>query len=114
MPENSNKPLLDRILPWTTGITIPLLIIMMSALWGMSSQMSARASENEVLKARTDTLERAVLDIKTSVSQIDTIVRSLQITQTQHNTLIETRVDYIKKEVDGLKLAVTAASRPSK
>ena len=103
MHDRRDRPVIDKILPWTAGITIPLLIVIMSALWGMSSQMSARASEAEVQKVRTDQLERAILDIKMSANQIDNTVKSLEISQTRHNTLMESKIDHIRKDVDELK-----------
>lgn len=96
---SEKRTALERYLPWTAGITIPLLIVVLSALWGVSNTMSALAVDNAVLETRTDYLERAIFDIKSSVDSISKSVSSLAITQSTHNALIEVKIDMLKSDL---------------
>lgn len=99
----SKRPLIDKVLPWVSGVTVPLLIVVLSALWGVSNTLAAQAAEKEVLKVRTDQMERAILDIKTSVGQMTSTVNEMKIHQSTHNALIELKVDTIKTDIENLR-----------
>lgn len=103
MDDLRSKPLIERMLPWISGITMPLLIVVLSALWGVSNTMSTMAAENEVLEVRMNQMERAILEIKTSANQMSGAVNEMQIQQSTHNALIELKVDTIRKELENLR-----------
>jgi hypothetical protein len=48
-------------------------------------------------------MERAILDIKTSVGQMTSTVNEMKIQQSTHNALIELKVDTIKKDLENLR-----------
>jgi hypothetical protein len=97
------KPIIEKMLPWISGVTMPLLIVVLSALWGVSNTMSTMAAENEVLKVRTNNMERAILEIKTSVNQMSSTVNEMKIQQATHSALVELKVDTIRKDIETLR-----------
>jgi hypothetical protein len=102
MPNFDNRRVIDRILPWMAGITMPLLVIALSALWGVSNQMSAYASENEVFKLRVSQNERAMLDIKSSTNEIVKAVTEMKVIQSTHNALMQAEVEHMKNDMKDL------------
>jgi uncharacterized protein YlxW (UPF0749 family) len=106
MPSDGKRPLADRILPWTAGITLPLLVVVLSALWGVSNNMSAIAAENEVLKVRASHTENAILDMKSTVSNMQNTVKTLEVNQSTHNALMQSKIDGLSRDMDKLLKAL--------
>ena len=105
MPDAENK-LSNKVLSWITGLTAPMLIVVLSILWAMGNTVSANAADAsikiEVLKTRTDQMERAIFDIKTSVNQISESVQSMNVNQSTHNTMIELKLENLCKELEAI------------
>ena len=68
----------------------------------MTAKAASIELQTEVLKTRTESIERSVLDMKNSVNQISEAVRQLQIGQSAHNATITATVDGLKKDMDRL------------
>jgi hypothetical protein len=81
------------------GISTPLLIVALSALWGVSNQMSAYASENEVLKVRVTQNERTILEIQSSVNEISKAVTEMKVIQSTHNAIMQSEVEHMKNDM---------------
>lgn len=93
---------MDRFISWLSGITVPLLIAALTILWGISNEMAAIASENDVLRVRSDQMERAILEIKASTNQIASTVKDLEVSQSTHTALMELQIKTIRTDISSL------------
>ena len=105
------RSITDKILPWMSAITMPLLIGVVTILWGINNQVSAYAAENEVLKHRVTQNERAMLDMKSSAVEITKAVTQMQVIQSTHNALMQSEVAHIKNDMNKISEFVRQQER---
>ena len=95
----TRQDFIDVVLKWTTGITIPLLIILMSVVWNLSAAVNDSMSQNEIMRMRITNLENATADIKSSMRQIETSITDIRIEQTKHYSELATALNQLEKAV---------------
>ncbi len=90
MPKpTQTKSVTDRAMQWTSIICMPLLLIVLTALWSVGGTMSAFASDNEVLKVRVDQTEQGMLEIKSSIDKLSVLIQQLAIAQSTNTAEVK-------------------------
>jgi len=95
----------DTILKWGTGVSIPLLLFVMTALWSISQTVSVNAAEMAVMQARLGSMEKTIIDIGKAANETRDAAVDMKVSQAGFQAEMKTQLSDLKEQFDSIRSA---------